>query len=160
MSNVTRSTKTLDADQLMVTAGLVRSFNRHYGFGRFVADAVLLGTGWALGGTQGMFIAAAVELVNHAARTDAAMSKTMDAARQAFVERHWQTLSQSGFAATVRQALRPDTRLPHFPVTALPPETRLDFSLTGFGTGLKMSSLGVAYSLGRKLLFPTANTPH
>lgn len=146
-------------DKDLVHAGLVRSFNRHYAFGRFIADMALLGTGLALGGSTGMFAAAAIELVNHAVRTDASMSKTMTAARKAFIERHWQTFAHSGFGQTVRQALRPDARLPHFPVTALPPETRLDFSITGFTTGLKLSSLGAAYNLSRRLLFPAANGP-
>lgn len=153
------SPSTQDADRHFVHAGLVRSFNRHYAFGRFAANSLLIGSGFALGGTEGMFAAAAIELVNHAVRTDASMSKTMNTAREAFIERHWQSLAHSGFAQTVRQALRPEARLPHFPVTALPAETRLDFSVTAIGTGLRLSSLGALYDFGKKLFPPAANGP-
>ena len=160
---MTRSAVTTGAEaeeKELVHAGLVRSFNRQYAFGRFAAESAVLGMGFVLGGSPGVFAAAAIELVNHAVRTDTSMSKTMNAARRAFVERQWQRLANSGFAQTVRLALQPGARLPHFPVTALPPETRLDFSVTAIGTGLKLSSLGAIYSFGKKLIFPAANGPH
>ncbi len=146
-------------DRQLIHAGLVRSFNNHYFFGRFAADMALLGAGLALGGPKGMFAAAAIELVNHAVRSDASMGKTMNAAREAFIDRHWESLARSGFAQKVKHALRPNARLPHFPVSALLPETRLDFSLTGFSTGLKLSSVGAVYSFGKKLFFPSAHDP-
>lgn len=141
-------------DRQLIHAGLVRSFNNHYFFGRSAANMALLGAGLVLGGPKGMFAAAAIELVNHALRSDGAMSKTMNAARESFIDRHWQSLARSGFAQTVKQALHPNARLPHFSPSALPRESRLDFSLTAFSTGLKLSSLGAAYNFGKWLLSP------
>lgn len=134
----------------MVGLSLVRSFGGHYTAARMASNAGIIFAGYAIGGTNGLLVAAGAELVNQTLRSTYARGATL-ATQESFIDQHWNTLSKLPAVQWAVARLHDQKGLEQAasrPVP-LPSGIEKDFRRTAYELGVRQSTIGPVYDLGR-----------